>query len=428
MSVAAGGRGLTVEVDDDVLVENAATATLFSPGMWVQRPTRTPLARREGASDGRPRGASGDGVEPLLPIPLPALAPHAADAAAAGGGAAAGISPASAGDHGAAAAAGSVGGPTPGSPGLAADPDLAYLSIADERERERAEREYLQQDSEHMAALEEAYARLREQNAAMEAQLNTVVAAVNDVVDENQTIKSLLAMLKVRREDFVFNQQQTIGAQQEAIGARLLQNLEEDTSAAGGLQQQRQQQPGPAQHPQQQQQQQQPAPCPAAVALHIQTQQQQQQQGLAEPACRPGLSAGVASLGDLSPGCLLPIGTPEMLRTVSPKIAAFRGTSDGLLGSGPAGEADQQELLVPSTLPPASPLDYPAEAQIAAAALTAKQGDTAAALLTLLDKAIEGRLERQRHAAAQQAQLALLQAQVQQAPQPSQQQAQMYSM
>jgi hypothetical protein len=48
---------------------------------------------------------------------------------------------------------------------------------------------------------------------------------------------------------------------------------------------------------------------------------------------------------------------------------------------------------------PASPYDFPAESQIAAAALTAKQGDTAAALLTLLDKAIEGRMERQQQAA-----------------------------
>lgn len=127
----------------------------------------------------------------------------------------------------------------------------------------------------------------------------------------------------------------------------------------------------------------------------------------------------------MSPGCLLPISTPEMLRTVSPKVAAFRGTSDGLLGSRP-GEAGQQELLVPPTVPPASPLDYPAEAQIAAAALTAKQGDSAAALLTLLDKAIEGRLERQRHAAAQQAQLTMLQSHVQQAQQQPQPQAQMY--
>lgn len=51
MTTAAEGHGLTVEVDDDMLVENAATATLFSPGMWVQRPTRTPLARREAALD-----------------------------------------------------------------------------------------------------------------------------------------------------------------------------------------------------------------------------------------------------------------------------------------------------------------------------------------------------------------------------------------
>lgn len=38
---------LTIEVDDDVLVENAAAATLFSPGMWVQRPsTRAAAAAR----------------------------------------------------------------------------------------------------------------------------------------------------------------------------------------------------------------------------------------------------------------------------------------------------------------------------------------------------------------------------------------------
>ena len=36
--------GLTVEVEDDVLVENAATATLLSPGVWVQRPSRTAAA------------------------------------------------------------------------------------------------------------------------------------------------------------------------------------------------------------------------------------------------------------------------------------------------------------------------------------------------------------------------------------------------
>lgn len=101
---------------------------------------------------------------------MPALAPPAAGAVpCAGSGRTVGLSPIRAGAHAAAAAPGSAGGPTPGSPGLAADPDLAYLSIADDRER--AEREYLQQDSEHMAALEEAYARLREQNAAMEAQI-----------------------------------------------------------------------------------------------------------------------------------------------------------------------------------------------------------------------------------------------------------------
>lgn len=257
--------------------------------------------------------------------------------------------------------------------------------------------------------------------------LQSVTAAVGDVVDENQTIKSLLAMLRVRREDFVFNQQQTIGAQQEAIGARLLQNLEQDAAAMGPLPQQ--------QHAQQQQQ---PAARHTAVPLHIQTQhtqhtQQQQlkqqqahEQGSAERACSLVLAADAAALADMSPGCLLRISTPEMLRTVSPKVAAFRGTSDGLLGSAP-GEAGQQELLLPPTAPPASPLDYPAEAQIAAAALTAKQGDTAAALLTLLDKALEGRVERQRLAATQQAQLAMLHSHVQQA-QPAQQQPQMYSL
>lgn len=59
MSAAEKIQGLTVEVDDDVLVENAATATLFSPGMWVQRPTRTPLARRDAAADIRRRWVNG---------------------------------------------------------------------------------------------------------------------------------------------------------------------------------------------------------------------------------------------------------------------------------------------------------------------------------------------------------------------------------
>lgn len=36
--------GLSIEVEDDVLVENAAAATMLSPGVWVQRrsPGRTP--------------------------------------------------------------------------------------------------------------------------------------------------------------------------------------------------------------------------------------------------------------------------------------------------------------------------------------------------------------------------------------------------
>ena len=49
-----------------------------------------------------------------------------------------------------------------------------------------------------------------------------------DIEEENCTVKALLAMLRVTKDDFVFNQQQTIGAQQEAIGARLLRNLEQE--------------------------------------------------------------------------------------------------------------------------------------------------------------------------------------------------------
>ena len=208
-----------------------------------------------------------------------------------------------------------------------------------------------------------------------------VVAAVGEVMDENRTFKQLLAMLLVRREDFVFNPQQTIAAQQEAIGLRLLRNLEGSPPGAAppmGAQQQQQQQqaqmeqaPGAVAGREQQ-----GAPALGPLVQQQQQQLQQQSEQLADVALESGGS----------PGCLLPI-TPGM-RTASPKIGAFRQ------------QQQQQQPQAPPTVVPASPYDFPAEAQIAAAALTAKQGDTAAALLTLLDKAVEGRLERQAAAAA----------------------------
>lgn len=362
-----------------------------------------------------------------------------------------------------------------GSPGGGGDPDLAYLNITDEKES--AEKEYMKQDSEHMAALEEAYARLREQNRTMEQQLKVrcrpgaqagaagcmrmricmccwvawlaalqaavfhacllaspvsslappnvaalqgMVGAASGVMEENQTIKGLLAMLQVRRDDFVFNPQQTIAAQQEAIGLRLLRNLDGSPPGAAPLQQQQQdaqqgQQPGAEPGSQQWQQQQQ-----QGAALGLQHQHQQHEQAAA------GAAAAAAAF-DVSPGCLLPAVTPGGMRTVSPKIAAFRGDQQQPQTAGPTG--GQQPLVAPPTVVPASPYDFPAEAQIAAAALTAKQGDTAAALLTLLDKAIEGRIERQQPAPQQaQQQPQDAQQRQQQAQQQQQRQQQMYTM
>lgn len=224
------------------------------------------------------------------------------------------------------------------------------------------------------------------------------MAAVNEVMDENRTIKGLLAMLQVQRDDFVFNPQQTIAAQQEAIGLRLLHNLEGSPPGAQPPAQQLQQQGGaaaPQQRHQHQQEQQQ------GGLTGSQQQQQQQQQEEAQHVGGAVL-AGPALL-EMSPGCMLPLSTPgSLLRTVSPKIGALR--FDSLATAGDLGTAGQ----APPTVVPASPYDFPAESQIAAAALTAKQGDTAAALLTLLDKAIEARMERQQAAqqAAQQAQAA----------------------
>jgi hypothetical protein len=232
-------------------------------------------------------------------------------------------------------------------------------------------------------------------------------------MEENQTIKGLLAMLQVRRDDFVFNPQQTIAAQQEAIGLRLLRNLDgSPPGAAPPLQQeqdaQRLQQPAEAAGPGSQQQQQGAAPGS----------QQQHEQAAA------GAAAAAAAF-DVSPGCLLPAITPGGIRTVSPKIAAFRGVQQQPHTAGPTG--GQQPLVAPPTVVPASPYDFPAEAQIAAAALTAKQGDTAAALLTLLDKAIEGRIERQQPAPQQARQQQDAQ-QRQQHAQQQQPQQQMYTM
>jgi hypothetical protein len=215
---------------------------------------------------------------------------------------------------------------------------------------------------------------------------------VNDVEEENRTIKQLLAMLQVQREDFMFNPQETIAAQQEAIGLRLLRNLEGSPPGSqqelqergdGGMRGQQQatwQQEQQAEQEQQQQQQQQ----------HNDAFGSQQQQHASQ-------SVAALTLLEMSPGGLLPLGTPtaSFLRTVSPRIGAFR-LSSGAAACDPATAALVRE---PPSAIPASPYDFPAESQIAAAALTAKQGDTAAALLTMLDKAIEGRMERQSAAA-----------------------------
>ncbi|KAL4859461.1 hypothetical protein ACK3TF_000562 [Chlorella vulgaris] len=357
--------GLHVEVEEDVqLVENAAAASLFSPGMWVQRPQRTPRAARPGSTRDAEladqRGtcaASGDGTQRRCVL---------------------------------------------GSPNTMADPDLAYLNITDERDS--AEKEYHRQDSNHMQALEEAHVQLREQNASVEQQLNGVVAAVNDVEEENRTIKQLLAMLQVQREDFMFNPQETIAAQQEAIGSRLLRNLEGSPPGSqqelqeqgdGGMcgqqqatrQQEQQQQ---AEQEQEQQQQQQHNDAFGSQQQHNDAFGSQQQQHASQ-------SVAALTLLEMSPGGLLPLGTPtaSFLRTVSPRIGAFRLSS----GAAACDPATAVRVQAPPSAIPASPYDFPAESQIAAAALTAKQGDTAAALLTMLDKAIEGRMERQSAAA-----------------------------
>ena len=52
-SATMPGGGLVIDVDEegDMLVENAGAASLFSPGMWVQRPQRTPAADAAAAHD-----------------------------------------------------------------------------------------------------------------------------------------------------------------------------------------------------------------------------------------------------------------------------------------------------------------------------------------------------------------------------------------
>ena len=163
-------------------------------------------------------------------------------------------------------------------------------------------------------------------------------------------MKHIIAMLQVCKEDFILNQNEPLATQQRAIGARLLANLQPQQQE----QQQQEQQEG-------MQQEQQGAPeCGEA-----QRQQRQQQPGAAAPWPSPG------ALPD-APG----------LRTASPKIAAFR--------------SEQQY----GGVVPTSPYDFPADSQTAAAALVLKQGDAASALLTLLDKAMEDRPERQSQRAA----------------------------
>ncbi len=202
-SPTAMAGGLTIEVDDDVLVDNAGTGTLLSPGVWVQRPSRTAAAAaapRTAAHDvemaeAEDRCAAVPGVRsqmcawltalkrwqgtqlvgrfaactgsiwathrctqpkhlfcfpPCRPAPssldMDAAAAPSEQQAAAAAPSGTPQPPAPLGRAAAAAAAGTPprsGGPA-GSPGLGGlDPDLAYLHISDDQERQ--EKEYLQQ-------------------------------------------------------------------------------------------------------------------------------------------------------------------------------------------------------------------------------------------------------------------------------------------
>eukprot|EP00887_Chlorella_sp_A99_P005455 scaffold1.g5455.t1 len=320
---------LQVEVEEEVpLLDNAAAASLLSPGIWVQRPSRT--AGLPGFRDAEPdRPPDSCGRVPMDHQPTLRLAD-----------------------------------PT-------SDPDLAYLQqITDDS----AERERRQQDAEHLAALEDAHVRLKEGNLALEAALAGQVAGVKEVLEENATIKQLLAALQarraggdvVRKEDFLINPDLPPAEQaaaMQAVGLRLIANLCQQPAAAAAAQKQ-------------QQQQQQPA---GSEGSDRQRQQREQQAG------------GPSSQGAPSPSHDLITPGPAAGRPGSPRIPALRG------GLTPQQEQQQQQVGAllggppPRPAVPSTPANFPAEAQIAAAALTMTEGDPTEALITLLDKAMLGR-------------------------------------
>lgn len=153
----------------------------------------------------------------------------------------------------------------------------------------------------------------------------------------------------------------------QAAGLRLIANLCQ------------QPQPGVQGSSAAQQQQQQPA---AANGEQRQQRPRQQQQ-----ASREGEGAATQE------GLVTPCGAKA--GGASPRIPAHRGS----LEEDPATRqrSEQVERLLqsaqkePGSRPPPTPQDHPAEAQIAAAALTMGEGDPTEALIAMLEKAMAGR-------------------------------------
>ena len=222
-------------------------------------------------------------------------------------------------------------------------------------------------------------------------------------------------LLQVRKEDFMLNPSLPAAAQaaaMQAAGQRLLANMCQPELAAAPAQwqqQQQEQQQQQQQHQWQQQQQWQQAGSGAAER------RQQEQQASAAPSRSGG--PGAASPLDLN------LITPGVKASPSPRIAAIHCDPGPLhyqqqqaaaaAGAGPGAglfpvpgpsqhpypqqhhNPQQQQPEPPPRRTPASPYDFPAESQIAAAALTMTDGDPAEAVIALLEKAMVGRRSHQ---------------------------------
>lgn len=227
---------------------------------------------------------------------------------------------------------------------------IASLDLLQEAiDKEGTEKEQTEQDFAHIAQLEESIVHAQTLSKRLEIKLHETRNSINATMKENTRIKRLFSALQVQRKDFdlegIYGEQPRKRRMID-IGNRLIDNLN-----------------GVNQH-------------------------------MAGNAGANGTTTGAATDDGAGSNNSLSDNTKSITDSQKLQQQKTGRVSGGAGGETPAPTlvgADRQEhnqAQKPALTPPAQ---FPAESQIAAAALTLSQGDPAAALLSLLEKAMAAR-------------------------------------